>query len=235
MDTLHRIMIWNSFSFTFCECYYYFCCPIICADLRGTAPKPLVPTALSLATPRVHSKSWPCPQRSTGGNMISLVGCHLKETLHCCWVTSVVFSNACSDSTYTGHHLLCPLLMTMLAKLWSQTEWASPQESSLPLCPSINPPMWTFWCWGLWSELLQVRKEAGTQRQATMRAWHKGLLKLRLFLCSDQSGLRAISNNAMDHFGLRLPERAADHASCHNYPGVNKVRELWHQQCWSSN
>ena len=34
--------------------------------------------------------------------------CHPEETLHCCRVTSVVFSNACSDSTYAGHHLPCP-------------------------------------------------------------------------------------------------------------------------------
>ena len=36
-------------------------------------------------------------------------------------------------------------------------------------------------------------------------------------------------------FGLRLLDRAANHASCHNYPGVNQARELWHLQCWSSN
>ena len=41
----------------------------------------------------------PRPQRSTGGDVRSLVGCRLKETLHCCRVTSVVFSDACSDST----------------------------------------------------------------------------------------------------------------------------------------
>ena len=38
-------------------------------------------------------------QRSTGGDARSLVGCHLKEMLHFCQVTSVVFSDACSDST----------------------------------------------------------------------------------------------------------------------------------------
>ena len=39
-----------------------------------------------------------------------------------CTAASVVFSSACSDGTYAGHHLLCPLLTTMLAKLRSQTE-----------------------------------------------------------------------------------------------------------------
>ena len=37
------------------------------------------------------------------------------------------------------------------------------------------------------------------------------------------------------HFGLRLLDRAADDAYCHNYPGVNQARELRHLQCWSSN
>ena len=90
------------------------------------------------ATPRAHSASRPRPQRSTGSDVRSLVGCHPKETLHCCWVTSVVFSSACSDSTYAGHHLLCPLLTTMLAKSRSQTEWASPQRADRRYAP---PPI----------------------------------------------------------------------------------------------
>ena len=90
------------------------------------------------ATPRAHSASRPRPQRSTGSDVRSLVGCHPKETLHYCWVTSVVFSSACSDSTYAGHHLLCPLLTTMLAKSRSQTEWASPQRADRRYVP---PPI----------------------------------------------------------------------------------------------
>ena len=44
-----------------------------------------------------------------------------------------------------------------------------------------------------------------------------------------------ITDDAMEvHFGLRLLDRAADHAHCHNYPGVNQTRELRHLQCWSS-
>ena len=114
------------------------CCPIICADLRGTAPAPLVPAFPPSATPRAYSALQPRPQRSTGGDVKSLVGCHPKETLHCCWVTSVVFSSACSDSTYTGHHLLCPLLTTVLAKSQSQTEWASLQRADRRYVP---PPI----------------------------------------------------------------------------------------------
>ena len=37
------------------------------------------------------------------------------------------------------------------------------------------------------------------------------------------------------HFGLIQLGRAADHAYCHSYPGVNQVRELRHLQFWSSN
>ena len=48
--------------------------------------------------------------------------------------------------------------------------------------------------------------------------------------------MRMITDDAMEvHFGLRLLDRAADHAYCHNYPGVNQTRELRHLQCWSSN
>ena len=90
------------------------------------------------AIPRAHSALRPHPQSSTGSDVRSLVGCHPKETLHCCWVTSVVFSSTCSDSTYAGHHLLCPLLTTMLAKSRSQTEWASPQRAD---CRYIPPPI----------------------------------------------------------------------------------------------
>ena len=92
----------------------------------------------SPTTPRAHSASRPRPQRSTGSDVRSLVSCHPKETLHCCWVTSVVFSSACFDSTYAGHHLLCPLLTTMLAKSRSQTEWASPQRADRRYVP---PPI----------------------------------------------------------------------------------------------
>ena len=42
-----------------------------------------------------------------------------------------------------------------------------------------------------------------------------------------------ITDDALEvHFSLRLLDRAAYHAYCHNYPGVNQAREL---QCWSSN
>ena len=74
-----------------------------------------------------------------------------------------------------------------------------------------------------------------TETEATMRVWHEGLQKLRLFLFM-QWLMRMITDDAMKiHFGLRLLDRAADHTYCHNYPGVNQARELRHLQCWSSN
>ena len=93
----------------FFSCFFVCCCPIICADLRGTASAPLVPAFLLPATPKTHSALRPRPQRFTGGDVRLFVGCHPKETLHCCQVTSVVFNRVCSDSTYAGHRLLCPL------------------------------------------------------------------------------------------------------------------------------
>ena len=107
-----------------------------------------------------------------------------------------VFSDACFDSAYAGHHLLCPLLKTgvqwclfdstyaghpLLCPLlatrsagWrSQTEWGSPSESRRPLRPSTtNTAMWTLWPCGLWSGLPQASKEAGTPRLRS--AWEHG-------------------------------------------------------------
>ena len=72
--------------------------------------------------PRIIPHRGPAPTGPQEKTVRSLVGCHPKETLHCCWVTSVMFSSACSDWTYAGHHVLCPLLTTMLAKSWSLNE-----------------------------------------------------------------------------------------------------------------
>ena len=147
------------------------------------------------ATPRAHSASRPRPQRSTGSDVRSLVGCHPKETLHCCWVTSVVFSSACSDSTYAGHHLLCPRLTTMLAKSRSQTEWVSPQRADRRYVP---PPI--LLCGlsdveGFWSELPQAREDGGTPRlrpprECDMKGYRSWDFFLFSFfnLCSDRWG-----------------------------------------------
>ena len=134
------------------------------------------------ATPRAHSASRPCPQRSTGGDVRSLVGCHPKETLHCCWVTSVVFSSACSDWTYAGHHLLCPLLMTMLAKSQSQTEWATPREQTAAM--SLHQSSYVDSL--MLKALIRIASGKGggrnTETETTTRVWHEGLQKLRLFI-----------------------------------------------------
>ena len=128
-------------------------CPIICADLRGTALCRSSRHPYLRPHPRLIPHHGPAPKGPHEETSDRWWAACPKETLHCCRVTSVVFRSACSDWTYTGHHLLCPLLTTVLAKSRSQTEWASPTESRPPLRPSNNPSMWTLWRWGLWSEL----------------------------------------------------------------------------------
>ena len=232
------------FWFLFCFCFLFlFCCPIICADLRGTAPAPLVPASLLPATPRAHSASRPRPQRSTGSDVRSLVGCHPKETLHCCWVTSVLFSSACSDSTY---HLLCPLLTTMLAKSRSQTEWASLQRADRSCVP---PPI--LLC-GL-SDAEGFDQNCPRQgRRREHRDW--GHHESVAWRATEAETLfyfiyAVVDENEDDNWWCyespfrfettwqgRSPRllRAAAHAYCHNYHGVNQARELRHLQCWSS-
>ena len=82
------------------------------------------------------------PQEETSGRWRAATG--RRHSIHCCRVTSVVFSDACSDSAYAGHHVLCPLLTTMLAKWRNQTEWTSPPpERRPPLRPFTNAPEWS--------------------------------------------------------------------------------------------
>ena len=59
-----------------------------------------------------HSYLRPRPQRSAGGHVRSVVGCHHKETRPALLPSHS--GRACSDSTYAGHHLLRPLLTTVL-------------------------------------------------------------------------------------------------------------------------
>ena len=103
----------NLFHF---KIYYIFCCPIICADLRGTAPMLLIPASLPPATTKTHSASWPNPRGPQ------------EETSDCWWdawsergtallpsLFSGVHYSACSVSTRAGCPLLCPLLTTVLS------------------------------------------------------------------------------------------------------------------------
>ena len=59
-------------------------------------------------------------------------------------------------------HLQCPPLTTILV--------INSIESRPLLCPSTNPLVDS---WRLWPELPMARKEAGTPRQVTTRAWHE--------------------------------------------------------------
>ena len=169
----------------------------------------VVPASPPPAIPKTNSTLRPHPQETTDQ---SLVGCHPKETLYCRGVNSVVLSNACSDSAYKGHHLLHPLLMTMLANSQSDS------ESRPPLHPSTNPPMWTLLLRALNRTALDKDGGRNIKTEATMRVWHEGPQKLWLFLM--QWLMMMITDETTWH-----------HASCHNYPGVKQAQELHHLQC----
>ena len=171
-----------------------FCSPIICADLRGTAPMPLIPVSpifghtlgsfcIMAPPPEIHRR-----RRQIIGRLPSEGNTAL---LHCCWVTSVVFSSACSDWTYARHHLLCPLLTTMIAKSRSQTEWASPQRADHRYSLRWSSYVDSLTLRAL-SELPQAREKRGTPRlrppqecgMKCYRSWDFFLF----YLCSDQWG-----------------------------------------------
>ena len=58
-------------------------------------------------------------------------------------VTSIVFTDARSDSTHARHRLLCPLLTTMHNYIAGQNEWTFALETRPPVHSSTNPPLWT--------------------------------------------------------------------------------------------
>ena len=130
------------------------CVCVCCPDLRGTAPAPLVPTSHHRPPHQggviPHRGPTPSgPQEVTSDRWWTTTRrrhCTAAESLR--WCSAVV---PVLIKHYAGHHLLCPLLTTMLAKSpRSQTEWASPPppptQSRPPLRPS-TPLMWTLWCW----------------------------------------------------------------------------------------
>ena len=102
----------------------FFAVPSSVLYLEGLALTHLTPASLPLATPKTHSVSHRCRQRSTGGEIRLFIGCHPKETLHCCWVASVVFSDACWFIVWKTPPV-CPLLLTMLAKYYAPCWWQS--------------------------------------------------------------------------------------------------------------
>ena len=147
-----------------------------CADLTGTASMLLVLASLSPPTPKTHSASWLRPQRATESDVRLLVGCHSKETPHCCRV-ALVFSNACSDQTHTGHHLLRPLLMTTLAKSQSQSEHPSRKADRLYIPPPI-----------LLSTVEASGKKGGRKTGGYKSMAWRATEAETFFLCSDQWG-----------------------------------------------
>ena len=59
--------------------------------------------------------------RSTGRR--SLKGQPLEHALQSCRATSVVFSDACCNLKWAGHHLQSLQLTSILTRLWNQTEY----------------------------------------------------------------------------------------------------------------
>ena len=77
------------FFFLFCFVLFCFVCFVVAVPSSVPTSEALLPRRSSRhpppsATPRAHSALRPRPQRSTGSDVRSLVGCHPKETLHCC-------------------------------------------------------------------------------------------------------------------------------------------------------
>ena len=118
--------------------------------------------------------------------------------------------------TKARRRLPCPLLTTVLAKSRRQTEWASPPESKPPPRPSAYPGIQTLQHWRVLMRSAQGNDgERRTETAVTTRAGHGGLEKLHERVCTLHWWimLRMTTDEAMDvRFGLRLHDRAADHA-----------------------
>ena len=70
VSTLYVSFIVQSYVSTSYVCRLFVCCcPVMCANLRGTAPIPLVSASLPPTTPETYSASWPCPQMLTRGDV----------------------------------------------------------------------------------------------------------------------------------------------------------------------
>ena len=106
-----------------------------------------------------------------------------------------------------------PLLTTMLAQSWCQTERASPPDNRPPLHPSISPPTWTLWRWRLWSEHTSG-KEGGrnTETEAAKSiAWWETENFVSKF-CNHRWGQGRKHDAVAAHFSLRLLDRVTDYA-----------------------
>ena len=124
-----------------------------------------------------------CPQEAV--SVEPSAGSTARSTPHCCRVTSVVFSDACSDLTYAGHHLLCPLLTTLTVKSRSQTEWGCLPTGTLPERPSINSSDEISDVEGLDQNSPRHRRGRTIQTEVTVSAWHEGPPTLRFFAYDD--------------------------------------------------
>ena len=127
--------------------------------------------------PQPHSRS--CPHRDQAASGPQIFG-RLPPRHTRCPVTSVVFSDACSGSTFAAHHLILPLLTTMLAKSRnSQRESIVSRErtANTSLHQSLDVDFATLKAW--------IRTASGKERgenteaEVIRRAWGEGREKPR--------------------------------------------------------
>ena len=138
--------------------------------------------------------------------------CTAAESLRWCSEVPVLFQHT-QDTTYYS-----PCRSTMLAKPWIRLSERPPREQAATTSLHQSPT-WTFWC--------EAKMEAGTPRLRSPREYGMKSYRSWDFFMQRSMRMRVITDDAMEvHFGLRLLDRAAGHASCHNYHGVNQAREL---------
>ena len=119
--------------------------------------------------------------------------CKGNTALHCTAAVSLWWGSVVPVLIqHNAHHLLCPY-QWQCQQSCGQTKWAfpprAPFESSLPLSPSINPPM-----------MLKALIRTASVKEGA------GILRLRMRMITDDT--------TEVLFSLRLLDRAADHAYC---------------------
>ena len=156
---------------------------------------PLVPASLPPAAPYCTVLQ-PCPQRSLGSNVRSLLG-YLIQRRHCTAAESLWW---CSVVPILIQHM-CKTPRTMppaddSVSLVAESDWVRVPSREQTITHYIRLSILQCGLSGNedWSELPQTRKEARTTRlkspwEVTMRVWHEVLQKLiPFFLCSARWG-----------------------------------------------
>ena len=179
--------------------FSYVTCPVIFADFLSRAPTPLVPEYPcsephpSLTITFHHGPA--SSPRYAGGDVRSLVGCHLVETLRSYRVASWCPCSDARSSFNTGRippsKVVCPLLATMLAKWgWGgggggvrgQGQSERPVRRELTATAFLHQSLCVD-CRMLKALMRLTVSGKGKGRnngtEVTTRAWHEGSQKMR--------------------------------------------------------